>query len=722
MRRGHLLYALACLLTVLWALWESGTDGWALLPRLNVVLGLGLVLLVLRAWRGQSRALRMTAAATVAVLGLAFVISLVASRGPARTDATASPLAGMASTEWLNIGGDGGNQRFSPLNQITPANVSGLEIAWTAHLAKDGALGGVLEGTPLKIRDTLYMCDMANRVHALDAETGKSRWTFAPTAGDDDARAAVCRGVTYAKIDGMAPGEHCAERIVIATHGARMFAVDLNDGKLCQDFGTNGEVSTLAGISPAPKGYYYHTSPPVFVRGKLVLGASVLDGQNVGEPSGVIRAFDARTGQFAWAWDLGRPGENGMPPEGQYFTPGTPNAWAPLAGDEANGMVFVPLGNATPDYVMSHRTPEMNEFGSSVVALDANTGQLRWHFQTTHLDQWDYDVASPPTLIDYPMKDGTTRPAVAQATKRGQTFILDRLTGKPLVPVTERKVPTDGVPDQKFFPTQPYSGLPSMFGEELSEKKMWGMTPFDQLWCRIKFKEARYEGEFTPIMSDRSSIIYPSYIGGSNWQGIAYDPVRQLLAVNVNHFPMYNRLISREMAKKMGIERYEPGVNEIDVVYWAQEGTPWSMENKKFMGPLGTPCNQPPFGSLGVIDLKTGKFAWREPLGKVRDIGPFGLRTHLPYTIGTPQLGGTLMTGSGLLFIGGTQENTFRAMDTATGRILWEDRLPAGAHSNPMTYYSDKSGRQFVVVAASGHYQFANGHSDLLIAYALPRK
>jgi quinoprotein glucose dehydrogenase len=261
-----------------------------------------------------------------------------------------------------------------------------------------------------------------------------------------------------------------------------------------------------------------------------------------------------------------------------------------------------------------------------------------------------------------------------------------------------------------------------MFGEELSEKKMWGMTPLDQLWCRIKFRQARYDGEFTPIMSNRASIIYPSYIGGSNWSGVAYDPTRQLLAVNVNHFPMYNRLVSRAEAKRLGITRYEPGVNELDIVYWAQEGTPWAMENKKFIGPLGTPCNQPPFGMMGVVDLKTGKFVWHEPLGKARDVGPFGISTHLPYSIGTPQLGGTLMTGSGLMFIGATQEKTFRALDTNTGRILWEDRLPAGAHANPMTYYSDKSGRQFVVVAASGHYQFANGHADLLIAYALPTR
>lgn len=717
---GYWLYALLCVATVCWALVEAGLDGWALLPRLNIVLGIGLVLLVIRAARPGNPPLRKATIGLIAVLALIFGYSLWNARGPARTQATAVPLVNMASTDWPAIGGTDGNERYSPLGQITPANVGALEIAWTARLAEDGKLGGVLEGTSIKIGDTLYMCDMANRIHALDAETGKSLWIAAPAKGQAN-RPSVCRGVTYARIAEMQAEEHCAARIVLASSTARLYAVDAKDGKPCQDFGANGEVNTLEGLSPAPPGYYYHTSPPVFIRGKLVLGGSPLDGQMVNEPSGVIRAYDARTGKFAWAWDMGRPGDNGMPPEGEYFTPGTPNAWPPLAADEKNGLVFIPTGNATPDYVMSHRTPEMNKYASSIVALDADTGAVRWSFQTAHLDQWDYDVASPPTLIDFPVKGGGTIPAVAQATKRGQTFILDRLTGKPLVPVTERKVPTDGVATERFSPTQPYSAVPSLFGEELSEKKMWGMTPLDQLWCRIKFKQARYEGEFTPIMSDRASIVYPSYIGGSNWGGVAYDPARQFLVVNVNHFPMYNRLIPRAQGEKMGIAPYEPGVNELDVVYWAQLGTPWAMENNKFMSPLGAPCNQPPFGTVGVIDLKSGKFAWHEPLGKARDMGPFGISLHLPYMIGTPQLAGALMTKSGLMFIGSTQEKTFRAIDTETGKILWEDRLPAGAHANPMTYYSDKSGRQFVVVAASGHYQFANGHEDLLIAYALPK-
>lgn len=718
---GYWLYALVCLLTVIWALAESGLDGWALVPRLNVVLGLGLLLLVVRAIRSGSSSLRKLTMGLVAVLLVAFGVSLWCARGPARGDATAAAIAGQASTDWAAIGGTDANDRYSPLGQITPANVSSLEVAWTAHLAKNGEVGGVLEGTPIKVGNTLYICDMANRIHALDAETGKAIWIAESGAGGPKT-SSVCRGVTYAHIAEMKPDEHCADRVVMATSGATMFAVDAKDGKRCQDFGTDGMISTLEGLSPAPAGYYYHTSPPVFIRGKLVLGGSPLDGQSVKEPSGVIRAYDARTGQFAWAWDMGRPGDNKMPPKGEYFTPGTPNAWPPLAADEKNGLVFIPTGNATPDYVMSHRTPEMNQYASSIVALDAETGAVRWSFQTAHLDQWDYDVASPPTLIDFPVKGGGTVPAVAQGTKRGQTFILDRLTGKPLVPVTERKVPTDGVPTERFSPTQPYSAVPSLFGSELSESKMWGLTPLDQLWCRIKFKQARYDGEFTPIMSDRPTVIYPSYIGGSNWGGVAYDPARQLLVVNVNHFPMYNRLIPRSKADKMGIRPYEPGVHELDVVNWAQMGTPWAMENNKFMSPLGAPCNQPPFGTVGVIDLKTNKFAWHKPLGKARDIGPFGIPLHMPYMIGTPQLGGALMTKSGLMFIGSTQEKTFRAMDSETGRILWEDRLPAGAHANPMTYYSDRSGRQFVVVAASGHYQFANGHEDLLIAYALPKK
>jgi quinoprotein glucose dehydrogenase len=707
---GYLLYIAVCLVTLFWALFEVGLNGWSLLPRLDLIFGLGLALLIVHAAGSESVRLRRGTTALVTALVIVFVGSLWLARGPARTDATADPLANMASTDWVGIGNDAGNQRFSQLGQITPENVSGLKVAWTAHLAPSGPITGILEGTPIKVGNMLYMCDMSSRVHALDPDTGKSLWIAAPHLRDGAKGGGFCRGVTYARIDGMAPAEHCAERIVLATSSAEMFAFDAKDGKACLDFGNRGGVSTLEGLSPAPAGYYLHSSPPVLVHGKLVLGANSLDGQSVLEPSGVIRAYDARTGALAWAWDMGHPERAGMPPAGQYYTPGTPNSWTPLAADDKNGLVFIPTGNATPDYVMSHRTPVMNKYSSSLVALDADTGKLRWSFQTTHVDQWDYDVASPPTLIDYPAPNGGTIPAVAQATKRGQTFVLDRLTGKPLVAVTERKVPTDGVKGETFSPTQPYSGLPSMFGEGLSERTMWGMTPLDQLWCRIKFKEARYDGEFTPIMSARPSIIYPSYIGGSNWGGIAYDPVRQLLAVNVNHFPMYNRLIPRAEADRMGIKPYEPGKHELDIVNWAQLGTPWA-----------TPCSAPPYGVLGMIDLKTGKFAWSQPLGKATDTGPFGLSTYLPYTIGTPQLGGALLTAPGLTFIGATQERTFRAIDTANGKILWEDRLAAGAHANPMTYYSAKSGRQFVVVAASGHFQFDDGRSDLLIAYALPR-
>lgn len=717
-RRGGWLYALVCLGTLIWALAETGLNGWGLVPRLGMVLSLGLLLLIIRAARGDCPALRKGTIALVAVLLIAGAVSLYSARGPARDDATGQRLA-IASTDWTDIGGgDGANERFSPIDQITPANVSGLKIAWTARLGLPKDLVGSLEGTPIKVGGNLYICDMENRVHALDAETGKSIWVFDPKMDKTGVAMAVCRGVTYVPIADMPADAHCARRIIATTYDARLIALDARDGTRCQDFGTNGEVSTLDRISPAPRGYYYHTSPAMFVRGKLVIGGSVLDGQKIKEPSGVIRAFDARTGQFAWAWDMGRPGDNGLPPEGEYFTPGTPNAWAPLAADEKNGLVFAPLGNATPDYLMTHRTPEMNRYASSVVALDAETGALRWHFQTAHLDVWDYDVASPPTLVDYPVNGGT-RPALVQATKRGQTFVLDRLTGEPLVPVTERKVPQGPVKGERVSPTQPYSALPSLMGDKLTEARMWGMTPLDQLWCRIKFREARYEGEFTPI-TERPTIVYPSYIGGSNWQGVAYDPTRNLLAVNVNHFPMYNRMIPRAEADKMGVKAMEKGVQELDVVNWAQIGTPYSTQTLKFMSPLGTPCNEPPFGSLGMINLKTGKFEWHAPLGKARDIGPFGLRSRLPFAIGTPQLGGSLMTSSGLLFIGGTQENTFRAFNSETGELLWEDRLPAGAHANPMTYYSDKSGRQFVVVAASGHPQMANGFEDFLIAYALP--
>lgn len=712
--------------TTVWALAEAGLDGWALFPRIGLFVVLGIIL----AWvaaplPGFATPRWFTRANIVLSVGLLGVIGIGAMWHANRTygglgSAGRLPPGNLAAAQWPLTNGDSQSSRFSGLEQITPQNVAGLKVAWKAHLGAPEGWVGAIQATPLMMDDTLYTCNIDNEVVALDIDSGKTVWKFNPRV---DTSAVVgmgaCRGVAFFRVPG---GQGlCASRIIGFARDARMFALDARTGARCAGFGDNGEVDLSHGMGAEHKRYYYLTSGPLIVRDKIVIGGSVLDGQSVGEPSGVIRGFDAVTGKFAWAWDMGRPGDHGEPAAGQTYSLGTPNAWAPLTGDPELGLAYVPLGNATPDYVAAHRSPEMNRFTSSLVALDVETGALRWSYQTVHRDVWDYDVASPPTLIDLPL-GGRTAKALIQPTKRGQFFILDRQTGTPLVKTVEKAVPQNPVSGEMLSPTQPYPvGMPSFGGDRLTEARMWGISPFDQLWCRIKFREARYDGDFTPITM-KPTIVYPGYLGGSEWAGVAVDPERHLMALNVNHFAMYNQMVTRAEADREHAAPHQIGSGKpFNLKIWPQAGTPYAARTSGFLSPLGTPCIQPPYSEIAVVDLAKQKTVWRQPLGTGRDTGPLGIPTMLPVPMGVPALGGPLITRSGLVFIAATQERTFRAFDLHSGKLLWQDRLPAGGHAGPMSYFSARTGRQYVVTPASGHPQMLNGQADYLVAYALPQ-
>jgi quinoprotein glucose dehydrogenase len=716
--RGAWLFLIVWIGTLLWALWESGLNGWALLPRLGLLTGMGIALALIR-WRPGARTARPAATASIAALLLAGgSFAFMGSHTNASPASEAPTAATIADGQWPHIGRTVGADRFAPLDQITPDNVGQLKVSWTAHLGMPPkGLAGTIEATPLMIGGTLYTCNMNNVVVALDPDTGKTRWSFDPKIDPAGVAMAVCRGVTYHRQPG-ATGS-CAARVFVATLDVRLIAIDAANGKRCQDFGQNGEISLLEGMGDVPKGYYYPTSPPTVIRNRLIIGGRVADGQMVNEPSGVIRAFDVVTGKLAWAWDMGHPDRQGLPPEGETYTRGTPNAWPPISGDDKLGLAFVPLGNPTPDYVMSHRTPEMRKYGSSVVALDVETGKERWHYQTTHLDVWDYDLPASASLVDFPTPNGL-RPALIQPTKRGQFFVLDRETGKPLVRTVERPAPQGAALGETLSPTQPYPvGMPSLATPKLTEASMWGVTPFDQIWCRIRFKQARYDGDFTPV-GTKPTIISPGYFGGTNWSGISIDPERRIMVANVMHFPMYNQLIPRADADPAVFQPALVGKHPISGVNWAQQGTPYAVKTEPFVSPLQIPCNQPPYSEIAAIDLGKRSILWREPLGTARDTGPWNIPSYLPVTVGVPALGGTLVTRSGLVFIAATQERAFRAFDLRSGNLLWKDRLPAGGHANPMSYRSPRTGRQYVMIPASGHSRFANGSADLLVAYALP--
>lgn len=730
---GVWLYVAVFVATVLWALWEVGLQGWPLVPRIVAPLVLLiLVLLVFPTIGGGRRAtVGLWAALAVLVVGGGVAVYF-ANWGaeprplPAATGVIAEPEAG---GDWPAYGGTYGARRYSTLSQITPANVGQLKVAWTFHTrdlpserAKDkyGA-----ETTPLKVGDSLYLCTPKNILIALDAATGKERWRHDPKVADDwIPYTAACRGVVHYASPQAVPGRACGTRIIEGTLDARLIAVDARTGVPCEGFGQNGQVDTKIGMGKVTPGMVSITSAPTVVRDVVVVGHQILDGQERNAPSGVIQGFDARTGELKWAWDMVRPDLTGLPPEGQEWTRGTPNMWTTASGDEQLGLVYLPLGNSAVDYWSSQRSPEENRYTAALVALDVATGKPAWSFQTVRKDVWDYDLGSQATLIDFPTAAGPV-PALVLPSKQGDIYILDRRTGRPLTPVEDRPVPGGGVEPGQRAPTQPHSLYHTLRKADLTERSMWGMSPIDQMFCRIQFREADYRGFYTPPIADARYVQYPGYNGGSDWGGVAVDPVHGVIVANYNDMPNYNRLVPRAEADAKGwtprsqargdtLKGAPEGAGD------PQAGTPFAIQvNAGWRMPFtDLLCKTPPYGGIRAIDLKTGQTLWDRPLGTARKNGPFGIPSMLPVDIGTPNNGGAVVTAGGLIFIAAATDDLIRAIDLRTGRTVWSAALPGGGQATPMTY--SVNGKQYLVIMAGGHHFMETKVSDALVAYALP--
>jgi len=737
-RWGATLYGLLTLGTVIWALFEAGFDGWALAPRVLPFLVLGLLLLrpgLRRSLYGRDTRPLLRSPVALAALAVLVVIgagvALRKSYPSVNFPTTAADrTAATTPRDWAAYGGSAAGTRYAPFEQITAANAADLQVAWTYRTG----VAGAFKATPLQVGDTLYVCLAGNIITALNADTGERRWQYDPQLKDSKIGfTTTCRGVTYFRApEGTA---ECPERILTATTDARLIAVDAKTGRPCPTFGDNGQVNLVSGMGDVKPGYYYVTSPPTMARGIAVLGGWVLDNVEVQEPSGVVRGFDAITGKLAWAWDIGRPDVLTAPPEGQTYTLGTPNAWSLFSADDALGLVFIPTGNATPDYYGGHRTPAAERFASSVVALDSATGAMRWSFQTTHHDIWDYDVPSQPVLVDVPAADGTMTPGVAAPTKRGELFLLDRRTGQPLATVEEKPTPQTDVPQEWTSKTQPFStGMPSFAGEPLSEKAMWGITPIDQMFCRIAFRKLRYEGPLTPP-SIGGSIQYPGFAGGMNWGSVALDEANHILIVNALHIANHVKLYPRAEVTKATDHGAAGG---------SQTGTPYAAYTMPFLSPIFAPCQQPPYGEIAAVDLQSRQTLWRRPLGTANELGPLGLKLKLPIPMGVPYSGGSMVTASGLVFVSGTLDRRLRALDVKTGKEIWKDTLPNSGQATPMSYVAPQSQRQYVVITvpavdtpedshvaepeanrATKSREAASVKSDsggYVIAYALPAK
>lgn len=743
--------------TVAWAVWESGFNGWAQVPRIVTPFVLLLILACLPGLRKGPRLDRRMAGAGMASFAALITAGLLwpgpDDRGLVAQEVTPGtpveqpvvetpepllPVAEAAAAEyvmpetgvdWPAYGGTSHATRYSPLAEITRENVGQLQKIWefrTGDLPEDGEPFGN-QNTPVKVGDRLFVCSAMNKISALDAATGAEFWTYDPGVSTDNVGYnASCRGLVHFDNPAAERTELCASRTVNLTHDARMIALDTETGQPCADFGNAGIVNLLEGIGDTAPGFYAPTSPPTLVRDVLVVGSQVSDGQTREAPSGVIRGYNVITGELEWAWDMGRPGETGLPPEGEIYTPGTPNMWTIASGDNELGLVYMPMGNSAVDYWGGDRSEAENTYSTAIVALDVETGEVRWHYQTLHYDVWDYDLGGQGTLVDFPTDEGPV-PAIIMPSKQAHFYILDRRTGEPLVNIEERPAPQGGVEPERLSPTQPFvTDFPNLLKPDLTEADMWGATPLDQLWCRIQYREAAYAGVYTPPTVDRPWIQFPGYNGGVDWGGIAVDPEKGILITNYNNMPNYNQLVPREEVDEMGIlpitdPNYDSSAGSgSHGSISPQAQTPYGIKvNAGWRVPLtGLLCKEPPYGGIAAIDLATRQVLWDRPFGSARQNGPFGIPSMLPIEIGTPNNGGGFVTASGLFFIGATTDNIFRAIDIATGDNVWEVELPAGGQATPMTY--EAGGKQIVVINAGGHDFMETPIGDYFIAYALP--
>ena len=732
------LFALLVAGTVAWAVAEIGFDWWQLVPRGDLIFLLGALLLlpwITRRLGGRWRVTAGPLAAALAIAGLVGIVSMTrdehdqAGTLPGPRAAIAANRDGVPDGDWLSYGRTWRGNNWSPLTQLTPDNVRRLELAWsfdTGDMARAGdPPETTYEVTPIKVGDTLYLCTPHNQVIALDPETGQVKWRFDPhIAVSQHLQHLTCRGVSYH--DANWPGAarsadgSCPQRILTATNDARLIALDAHSGRPCPGFGQGGQLNLWPGMPAYQEGWFQFTSAPLVTRGLVVVGGAIYDNAATRMPSGVIRAYDVATGRLVWNFDPGNPDQTAPIQPGQHYSWSTPNSWSTSAADEELGLIYVPFGNGAVDQWGGNRTPETERFTSSIVALDIATGRPRWTFQTVHHDLWDMDVPAQPALVDLNLPGRGMVPALVQATKTGNLFVLDRRTGQPVHPVTERAVPGGPAPGDHVSPTQPFSAVSLAPQEPVREADMWGSTMLDQLACRIAFRKLRYEGPFTPP-SVQGTLVFPGNFGVVDWGGVSVDPVRQIVFANPNYMAFTDRLIPRDTPGEHSQEGGPSGGSDMQGAseqgYNPNAGAPFAAALNPFLSPLGLPCQAPPWGYVAGIDLVSGQVVYRHRNGTIRDESP----VPVPFKLGVPSLGGPITTAGGLAFLSSALDYYLRAYDVTTGDVLWRARLPAGAQATPMTYTSPASGRQFVVVVAGGHGSLGTEQGDHILAYALPR-
>jgi quinoprotein glucose dehydrogenase len=602
----------------------------------------------------------------------------------------------IGDVDWTAYGRDAGGTRYSPLAQVTKQNVAQLKPAWEYHtgaLALKSELNSkaAFEATPIMIDGTLYLSTPFNQVIALDPATGKERWKFDPDIDRTHGYSEVTsRGVSTWLDSTRKPADPCRRRIIFGTIDARLISIDAATGKVCDGF---SEIDLTQGVGLKDKGDYQVTSPPAIVGDLVITGSSIGDNRRAEVERGIVRAFHARTGKLVWSFD---------PLPAELKNAGAANAWSAIAADPERDMVFVPTGSASPDFYGGER-PGNNGYANSVVAIRASTGEVLWAFQVVHHDLWDYDVASQPALVTW-----KGAPAIAVTTKIGHFFVLDRVTGKSLLPIEERPVPQSKVPGEQSSPTQPFPKYDVLAPQKFSAADAWGITPADKAWCKSRLEGLDSQGLFTPP-SLGGTIMFPGNVGGVNWGSSAYEPTRGFLIVASDRLSTIVHLIPRDKLKE---EIDTARQNRFDFEVGLQRGTPYAMMREHLRAPSGLPCNPPPFSELIAVDLDTGLKKWSVPLGGI----PLPTGGSIP---GGLAMGGPMVTAGGVIFVAATtSEQKLRAFDIDTGRELWSGDLPASAQATPMTY--SIGGKQYVVICAGGHGKAGSKMGDSVVAFSLP--
>ncbi len=595
------------------------------------------------------------------------------------------PVGAVDGSEWRVYGGSPAGDRYSPLREITPANVASLEEVWRFDTGETGGF----QVNPIVVRGVLYSPTPSHRVVALDAATGALKWTFDSTLQNRGPN----RGVTY--------WEGGNEQRLFVAADQYLYALDVATGKPIATFGEQGRIDLRRGLGRDPATQSIRlTTPGIVYKDVLIIGGRVSEG--AGASPGDIRAIDVRTGALKWSFHtIPHPGEEGYTTwsETSWKANGGANNWAGMALDVARGLVFVPTGSAAPDFHGADRVGD-NLFANCVLALDAATGRRVWHFQAVHHDIWDRDFPSPPTLVTV-RRDGRTIDAVAQTTKQGFVFVLDRQTGTPVFPVEERPMPASRVPGERASRTQPVPLLPEPFARQrLTAELLTRRTPEAHAWAVAEFAKMHTEGPFTPLQLGKDTVVFPGFDGGAEWGGNAYDPTSGRLFVNANDLAWTGSLAHRDSPATTTASPSAPTGRLRFTGY------------KKFLDPDGYPATATPWGTLSAIDLNTGALAWRIPLGEYPELAARGVADT-----GSENYGGPIVTAGGVLFIGATNfDKKFRAFEAATGRLLWQVTLPLAANTTPATY--EIQGRQYVAVAAGGG-KSRDPSGGMFIAYRL---